>query len=234
LTDLCQGHLTEEANASGSVHIAGGLRRDSGVREMSGFNAFGKLINAMDGCPWGGVAGRHIHGGFPTSQARSQPLYTAEQRRRRDTSAWTMVQGILAPVQFLVFLVSLTLVMRYLLTNDGLQAATMSVVVKTITLYAIMITGSFWENAVFGRYLFAPAFFWEDVVSMLVLALHTAYLAAVYTGSLADHQLMMLALAAYASYVINAGQFVMKLRAARRESAMWPGRPTSNGAMGLS
>ncbi len=201
---------------------------------MSGFNAFGKLINAMDGCPWGGVAGRHIHGGFPTSQARSQPLYTAEQRRRRDTSAWTMVQGILAPVQFLVFLVSLTLVMRYLLTNDGLQAATMSVVVKTITLYAIMITGSFWENAVFGRYLFAPAFFWEDVVSMLVLALHTAYLAAVYTGSLADHQLMMLALAAYASYVINAGQFVMKLRAARRESAMWPGRPTSNGAMGLS
>jgi 3-vinyl bacteriochlorophyllide hydratase len=72
---------------------------------------------------------------------------------------------------------------------------------------------------VFGRYLFAPAFFWEDVFSMLVLALHTAYLAAVFTGALGPVQLMFLALAAYASYVINATQFILKLRAARLDGS---------------
>ena len=104
------------------------------------------------------------------------PLYTPEERRRRDASPWTLVQGVLAPVQFAVFLVSLGLIMRYLLTGEGLAAATVSVCVKTLVLYAIMITGSIWEHEVFGRYLFARAFFWEDVVSMLVLALHTGYL----------------------------------------------------------
>jgi len=145
------------------------------------------------------------------------PLYTPEERRRRDASPWTLVQGILAPVQFLVFLVSLCLVLRYLLIGDGLTAATISVVVKTIVLYAIMITGSIWEKDVFGRYLFARPFFWEDVVSMLVLALHTAYLGALATGALDGRQQMLLALAAYASYVVNATQFVVKLRAARRD-----------------
>jgi 3-vinyl bacteriochlorophyllide hydratase len=145
------------------------------------------------------------------------PLYTPEERRRRDASPWTLVQGVLAPVQFLVFLVSLCLVLRYLLIGDGLSAATISVVVKTIVLYAIMITGSIWEKDVFGRYLFARPFFWEDVVSMLVLALHTAYLGALATGALDGRQQMLLALAAYASYVVNATQFVVKLRAARRD-----------------
>ncbi len=151
--------------------------------------------------------------------ARSQKraLYSPEERRRRDASRWTMVQGILAPVQFAVFLISLWLVLRYLLTGDGLTAATISIVVKTLVLYTIMITGSIWENDVFGKYLFAPAFFWEDVVSMLVLALHTAYLIAVFTGWLDAREQMLLALAAYATYVINAAQFVWKLRMARLE-----------------
>jgi 3-vinyl bacteriochlorophyllide hydratase len=147
------------------------------------------------------------------------PLYTPEQRRRRDASGWTLVQGVLAPVQFVVFLVSLALVLRYLATGDGYGAATLSIVVKTLTLYTIMVTGSVWEKAVFGRWLFAPAFFWEDVFSMLVLALHTAYLAALATGWLDARQLMLLALAAYASYVINAAQFLIKLRAARLQGA---------------
>ena len=144
-----------------------------------------------------------------------QPLYTPDQRRRRDTSIWTLVQGILAPIQFVIFLVSLALVARYLITHGGYRAATVSVVVKTLALYAIMITGSIWEKVVFGRYLFAPAFFWEDVVSMLVLALHTAYLGALMRGWLAPQALMLLALAAYASYVVNAAQFLYKLRLAR-------------------
>jgi 3-vinyl bacteriochlorophyllide hydratase len=155
-------------------------------------------------------------------QAKSQhrqPLYTPEERRRRDQSPWTLVQGILAPVQFLVFLVSLYLVLRYLVTGEGESIATISIVVKTLVLYAIMVTGAIWEREVFGRYLFAPVFFWEDVFSMLVLALHTAYLVALATGALDMRGLMLLALAAYAAYVINAAQFLIKLRAARLDQA---------------
>jgi 3-vinyl bacteriochlorophyllide hydratase len=144
-----------------------------------------------------------------------KPLYTAEQRRRRDSTRWTLVQGILAPVQFLVFLVSLVLVIRYLSTGEGLAVATASVVIKTLLLYAIMVTGAIWEKVVFGHYLFVPAFFWEDVVSMLVMALHTGYLLVVFTGWLAPREQLLIALAAYLVYVINAAQFVLKLRAAR-------------------
>lgn len=147
------------------------------------------------------------------------PLYTREERKRRDETKWTLVQGLLAPFQFLVFIVSVWLVCRYLLTGQGETAATISIVIKTITLYTIMVTGCIWEKVVFGRYLFAPAFFWEDVFSMLVLALHTAYLYALATDALAPRQLMVLALAAYAAYVINAAQFLLKLRAARLDYA---------------
>ena len=148
-------------------------------------------------------------------QAGSPPLYTEAERRRRDASVWTLVQGVLAPVQFLVFLVSLGLVLRFVVTGEGFGAATLSVVIKTLVLYTIMITGSIWEKAVFGRWLFAPAFYWEDMVSMLVLALHSAYLVALYFGWLSSTALMALALAAYATYVVNAAQFILKLRAAR-------------------
>jgi 3-vinyl bacteriochlorophyllide hydratase len=82
-------------------------------------------------------------------------------------------------------------------------------------LYTIMITGAIWEKVVFGVYLFADSFFWEDVFSFAVIALHTAYLWALLTHSVDTHGQMMIALAAYAAYVINATQFVLKLRAAR-------------------
>jgi 3-vinyl bacteriochlorophyllide hydratase len=151
-----------------------------------------------------------------TSQAL-RGLYTPEQRVRRDATRWTLVQGILAPVQFAVFLISLALVGRYLANGEGLGVATASIVAKTLLLYAIMITGSIWEREVFGCYLFAPAFFWEDVFSFLVLGLHTAYLVTLFAGLGNAHQQMMIALAAYASYCVNATQFVLKLRAARRD-----------------
>ena len=152
------------------------------------------------------------------SNAERPVLYTPEQRRRRDASRWTLVQGLLAPAQFVVFLVSLALVVRYLATGDGYGAATASIVVKTFFLYAIMVTGAIWEKVVFGQYLLAPAFFWEDVVSFFVIALHTAYLVALFGGWLSSSGEMALALAAYALYVINATQFLLKLRAARREA----------------
>jgi 3-vinyl bacteriochlorophyllide hydratase len=149
------------------------------------------------------------------SHPRTTPLYTPEQRWRRDHSAWTLVQGVLAPLQFVVFLISLALVTRTLVWGLDAEWALISVVVKTVVLYVIMVTGSIWEKVVFGQYLFAPSFFWEDVVSMGVMALHTAYVVGWWSGALSPGELLWLALASYASYVINAVQFVWKLRAAR-------------------
>ena len=156
-----------------------------------------------------------LKSGNGTGTKARRPLYTPEERVRRDKTYWTFVQGLLAPIQFFIFLGSLYFVLRYLLTGEGLETANESVVVKTLTLYTIMITGCIWEKVVFGRYLFAPSFYWEDVFSMLVLALHTAYLYAMFTQKLQGVELMYLALAAYATYVVNAGQFILKLRAAR-------------------
>jgi len=147
------------------------------------------------------------------------PLYTPEQRLRRDGTVWTLVQGILAPLQFLAFAVSLALVLRYLLTGEGYQAATVSILVKTGFLLVIMVTGAIWEKIVFGQYLLAPAFFWEDVFSFAVIALHSSYVVALLTGALPPGALMLLALAAYATYVINAAQFIWKLRLARLDMA---------------
>ncbi|MEM9330365.1 MAG: 2-vinyl bacteriochlorophyllide hydratase [Pseudomonadota bacterium] len=146
-------------------------------------------------------------------------LYTPEQRKRRDETIWTIVQGVLAPVQFVVFLVSLALVIRTLMTGVGYELATASIVIKTLILYAIMITGSIWEKEVFGKYLFVEAFFWEDVFSMAVLALHTLYLTGLIVSDWSTSTLLWIALAAYAAYVINAAQFLIKLRKARLESA---------------
>jgi 3-vinyl bacteriochlorophyllide hydratase len=181
-----------------------------------------RAIGVGDCCPWGAAAGRQIHAPIEADASHGQPLYTPEQRRRRDESHWTTVQGVLAPIQFAVFLISLSLVLRYMATGNGLTIATASIVVKTLMLYTIMITGSIWERDVFGRYLFAPLFFWEDVVSMLVLALHTTYLISLFSGAVDPERQMWLALAAYSTYIVNAAQFVLKLRAARRAEPVWP------------
>ena len=146
----------------------------------------------------------------------SRKLYSVDERARRDATIWTLVQGILAPIQFVVFLVSLALVGRFLITGVGYDLATYSIIAKTAVLLTIMVTGAIWEKVVFGQYLFAPAFFWEDVVSFLVIALHLAYVAALIQEVPAVQQ-MWIALAAYAAYVINAAQFLYKLRQARLE-----------------
>jgi len=150
-------------------------------------------------------------------------LYTAEQRKRRDDTVWTLVQGILAPLQFLVFAISTAFVVNFLANGTGLWIATVSVIAKTMILYTIMVTGAIWEKVVFDRYLFAPAFFWEDVVSMLVIALHTAYLAAWLFGFGTPVEQMWIALAAYTAYVVNAAQFLLKFQQAKR-----PARPEAD------
>ncbi|WP_424341427.1 2-vinyl bacteriochlorophyllide hydratase [Henriciella sp.] len=149
------------------------------------------------------------------SLAEGSTLYTPAERIKRDETVWTMVQAVLAPIQFIVFAISLIFVVRYLTSGEGYLIATISICVKTFILYTIMVTGAIWEKVVFGQYLFARAFFWEDVFSMLVLALHTAYLVVTFFALGGPALQMGIALAAYATYAINAGQFILKLRQAR-------------------
>ena len=193
------------------------------------------VIERLAPCPWGAHAGASPWkaqvstwraGEMPTrveltrsSKDRRSPLYSPAERLRRDTSPWTMVQGVLAPLQFLVCAVSLLLIVRYLVTGQGYAVATGSILLKTVALYAIMVTGSIWEKDVFGKWLFAPAFFWEDAVSMVVIALQTAYVACLLAGWGTPAQQMMIAVAAYATYAVNAAQFLLKLRAARLDAA---------------
>ena len=150
-------------------------------------------------------------------RGKSRALYTPEQRVRRDQTVWTVIQGVLAPMQFLVFIISLALVIRTLNTGEGAYAADVMFVLKTLFLYTIMVTGAIWEKVVFGKYLFAKAFFWEDVFSMLVIALHTLYLVMLFGAFGTIQERLVVALAAYGAYVINAGQFIWKLRMARLE-----------------
>ena len=121
---------------------------------MFTFNWLTRAVDAADCCPWGAASGRQVHPEPRKRALRGRPLYTPEQRRRRDDSRWTLVQGVLAPVQFAVFLISLGLVLRFMATGNGLGIATASIVLKTVLLYTIMVTGSIWERDVFGRYLF--------------------------------------------------------------------------------
>lgn len=178
---------------------------------------FDGWLDSLAPCPWPAHVGSHLankHGKEPVKQA----LYTREERIRRDASPWTLVQAILAPLQFVVFAISLVLVVRYLMTGEGYDIATASILAKTFLLYLIMVTGSIWEKEVFGKWLFARAFFWEDVFSMLVLGLQTAYLLALLNGWGSPSDQMMIAVAAYAAYVINAAQFLLKLREARLQA----------------
>ncbi|MEQ7155500.1 2-vinyl bacteriochlorophyllide hydratase [Brevundimonas aurifodinae] len=209
--------------SSSAIHPSGGQnRRPVPVRSpgQSVFDrGFGALLDAVAPCPWTAHTGDHRLTRRSLRAVRpSRPLYSAEERQRRDSTIWTLVQGVLAPVQFIAFGISLVLVLNYLWTGEGAAAATLSVLIKTALLYTIMVTGAVWEKVVFGRFLFAPSFFWEDVFSMLVLALHTAYLGMVLLNIGTPREQLILALAAYATYVVNAAQFIWKLRMARLQA----------------
>ncbi|NTU84724.1 MAG: 2-vinyl bacteriochlorophyllide hydratase, partial [Chloroflexales bacterium] len=67
-------------------------------------------------------------------------MYTPDQLRRREASRWTKVQIILAPIQFVAFIISFALVIHYLVTGEGYIAATISVWVKISLIWALTIT----------------------------------------------------------------------------------------------
>ncbi len=142
--------------------------------------------------------------------------YTPEQLQKRDESKWTLVQAILAPVQFLAFVISFVLVVRYLLSGQGYAAATVSVLIKIALLWLITITGMIWEKEVFGRWFLAPEFFWEDVGNAVAMIMHNLYFFARWQGWTSEAT-MTLMLVAYIAYLFNMAQFIVKGVRARKD-----------------
>lgn len=145
-----------------------------------------------------------------------KPTYTAEQLHKRNTSKWTLVQAVLAPIQLVAFIFSVVLVLHYLITGEGYLVATISVLVKISLLWLITITGMIWEKEVFGQWFMAPEFFWEDFMNAVALIAHNLYFLARLQGW-SERSLMLLMLAAYSTYLINLAQFALKGIRARHE-----------------
>lgn len=142
--------------------------------------------------------------------------YTAEQLERRNNSKWTIVQAALAPIQFIAFIVSLTLVIRYLLTGNGYAIANISVLIKITLLWLITITGMFWEKEVYGKWFLAPEFYWEDFMNAVAMILHNLYFLVQALGW-SDRAVMTVMLVAYLSYLVNTSQFFVRGLQARKQ-----------------
>jgi 3-vinyl bacteriochlorophyllide hydratase len=146
-------------------------------------------------------------------------IYTPEQLAKRNTSIWTKVQAVLAPVQFLAFLISFGLVIRYLTTGEGYEITNLSVLIKISLLWAITITGMIWEKEIFGHYFLAREFFWEDVGNAVAMLTHNFYFLVVVLGW-SRESVMIVMLVAYTTYLINCAQFVAKGIQAGRQRRM--------------
>jgi 3-vinyl bacteriochlorophyllide hydratase len=150
-------------------------------------------------------------------------MYTPEQLARREASPWTRVQIILAPIQFLAFLISFFLVVRYLITDQGFMAATISVWIKIALIWALTITGMLWEKDVYGHYFMAREFFWEDLGNLIAILTHNAYFVVQWLGW-DQRAVMLVMLFAYITYLFNAVQFIIKgIRSGRERRALRAG-----------
>jgi 3-vinyl bacteriochlorophyllide hydratase len=142
--------------------------------------------------------------------------YTPEQMRRRQQSKWTIVQAILAPLQLLTFIISVILIIRYLSTGLDYEITTISILIKIALMWLITITGMLWEKEVFGQWFLAPQFFWEDVMNAISLILHNGYFVARLLGA-SERDLALVMLVAYASYMINFAQFLIRGLRSRKQ-----------------
>ncbi len=146
-------------------------------------------------------------------------MYTADQLARRARSKWTRVQIILAPIQFVAFLISFGLVIHYLVTGQGYWAATISIWIKITLIWALTITGMLWEYDMFDHYFMAKEFFWEDMGNLIAILTHNAYFVAKWVGA-DERTVMWVMVFAYVTYLFNAAQFVARgIRSARQRRA---------------
>jgi len=136
-------------------------------------------------------------------------LYTQEQLARRKASPWTRVVSILAPTQFIAFIISFYFVLQFIVTNQGYFAATVSVWIKISLLWAITLAGMLWEKDMYGHYFMAREFFLEDCGNLVAMLTHNAYFIVQALGC-SQRDVMLVMLFAYCTYLFNFGQFMVK------------------------
>lgn len=139
------------------------------------------------------------------------PRYTPEQLDKRNKSIWTKVQLILAPIQFVVFLIGVALTIYYYTgVIDNFAWVTWAILIKTIFLVVLFVTGAFFEKEIFGIWVYSPEFFWEDIGSTIATTVHFLYFVLAYLGY-SETVLIWTALAAYFTYVVNAIQYLVRI-----------------------
>ncbi|MCP4717117.1 MAG: 2-vinyl bacteriochlorophyllide hydratase [Deltaproteobacteria bacterium] len=136
-------------------------------------------------------------------------MYTPEQLARRKASIWTPIVTVLSILQFLAFIISFYLVIRFLSTGQGYTLATISVWVKITMLWCITLAGMLWEKDVYGHYFMCKEFFWEDMGNLIAMLTHNAYFI-VQWMSFDPKKVMLVMLFAYITYLFNFGQFMLK------------------------
>ena len=103
--------------------------------------------------------------------------YTPEQLVKRNASIWTDIQIILAPIQFMFFVVGLTTTALY--TNSlfviSLYWVSVAILFKTLFFALLFITGMFFEKEIFNKWVYSKEFLWEDIGSTIAAFFHLLY-----------------------------------------------------------
>jgi 3-vinyl bacteriochlorophyllide hydratase len=152
------------------------------------------------------------------------PLFTEEQLELRQASPWTKVVMAIAVVQFLAYIVGFYLVIRFLVVGDLYVAATISVWVKIALMWAVTITGMFWEREIFGVWFMHPQFYWEDLGNLVAMITHNAYFVVLLLG-FEPRSIMWVMLVAYVTYLFNFVQWVIVGVRSYRQRRQRAGRP---------
>ncbi len=142
----------------------------------------------------------------------TMPRYTPEQLAKRNSSVWTDVQLILAPIQFFVFLAGVGVTFLYYQNNEifSFYWVSIAILFKTFLFALLFITGAYFEKEIFNKWIFSKEFLWEDIGSVTAGAFHLLYFVMAYLGASED-VLVWEAFLAYFTYVVNALQYLVRI-----------------------
>ena len=138
---------------------------------------------------------------------------------RRKASVWTRIHPVFALAQLLVFFVSVSLLVAYLLHAVPYAAVHDSVLVKIGLMLGAVVTGALWEHDVYGRWWFAHEFIIEDTMTANVFVLHVAYLVVAYVWPANGKAMLAMLGVAYGVYALNVAQYVVQHAGVRRLQA---------------
>ncbi len=138
--------------------------------------------------------------------------YTPEQLVKRNASVWTDIQIILAPIQFLFFVVGLTTtaLYKYSLFVTSFYWVSVAILFKTLFFALLFITGMFFEKEIFNKWVYSKEFFWEDVGSTIAAFFHLLYFFLAWRHY-SEKVLLFDAFLAYFTYVLNALQYLVRI-----------------------